>query len=238
MKKIFLVVFCLFTLFSFGQKINEYEFVIVPTRFQFQESENEYRLNTLVKFRLEQYGFKAFYSSDELKTNYDERCRYLNVDVVNVSGLFSTKLYIVFKDCKKAIIFQSAVGSSKVKEYKKAYTEALEEALQSVKALNYNFEGKKTEEVFSAVRQNVPVEVEKTEIVMENALFAQPISNGFQLVDTTPKVVLKMFRTSQTDYYTATSETKNGVVFKKNSEWFFEYYVNDQLISEKLTIKF
>ena len=238
MKNIFLLLFSLCTAVSFAQNINAYEFVIVPTRFEFQESENEYRLNTLVKFRLEQYGFKAFYTSDELKTNYDERCRYLNVDVVNVSGLFSTKLYVVFKDCKKAIIYQSAVGSSKVKDYKTAYTEALEEALQSVKVLNYKFEGKKMEEVGPALKQSVPVAVEKTEIVMENALFAQPIANGFQLIDTTPKVVLKIFRTSQADYYTATSETKNGVVFKKNGEWFFEYYVNDQLISEKLTIKF
>jgi hypothetical protein len=69
-------------------------------------------------------------------------------------------------------------------------------------------------------------------------LFAQPVANGYQLVDTTPKVVLKMYRTSQTDSYTAVSDTKNGVVFKKGEEWIFEYYQNDQLVSEKLNIKF
>lgn len=238
MKKIFLVVFCLFTLFSFGQKINEFEFVIVPTKFDFQRSENEYRLNTLLKYRLEEYGFQASYTSDQMNTNFSDRCRYLNANVVNESTMFLTKLYIVFKDCNNAIIYQSDLGTSKVKERKDAYKEALEDALQSVKAVNYKFTGTKAEQVVNNTNVEIQIPVERTEMVNENALFAQPIANGFQLIDTTPKVVLKIFRTSQTDYYTANSDTKSGMVFKKNNEWFFEYYENDKLISEKLSIKF
>ena len=240
MKKAFLVLFSLFSFLSFAQSVNDYEFVMVPIKFEFQRDENEYRLNTLLKYRLEEYGFQAFYTSDQLNTNYNDRCRYLNVNVVNESGLFTTKLYITFKDCNNAIVYQSVTGTSKTKDRKKAYTEALEEALTSVKTLKYKFTGKKTESIVEVSKPVLVTEtaVAKTELVNENSLFAQPITNGFQLVDTTPKVVLKMFRTSQPDYYTATSADKSGVVFKKNNEWFFEYYQNDQLISEKLNIKF
>jgi len=69
-------------------------------------------------------------------------------------------------------------------------------------------------------------------------LYAQPIENGYQLVDATPKLVLKIFKTSQPDYFTAVSESKNGVVFKKEGVWCFEYYENNVLKSEKMNIKF
>lgn len=238
MKKFLLITFCLFTIATFSQSINNYEFVIVPTKFDFQRDENEYRLNTLVKYRLEEFGFKAFYNSDKLSTNFNDRCLYLNTNVVDESSLFMTKLYIEFKDCNNTVIFKSAMGSSRTKERKIAYNEAMEKALLSVKNLNYKFEGKKTENSVKVTNTEASNSIEKTQVVNENSLFAQPITNGYQLVDTTPKVVLKMFKTSQPDYYTATSDSKNGVVFKKNNEWFFEYYVNEKLVSEKLSIKF
>ena len=238
MKKIFLIVFSLFTIASFSQSVNNYEFVMVPTKFDFQRDENQYRLSTLLKFRLEEYGFKAFYTSEKLSTNFNDRCLYLNTNVVDESSLFMTKLYIEFKDCNNTVIFKSAMGSSRTKERKIAYNEAMEKALLSVKNLNYKFEGKKIENSAEITNTQVSNSIEKTQVVNENSLFAQPITNGYQLVDTTPKVVLKMFKTSQPDYYTATSDSKNGIVFKKNNEWFFEYYVNEKLVSEKLSIKF
>ena len=238
MKKVFLIVFSLWSLFSFAQQINEYEFVMVPTKFDFQKSENEYRLNTLLKYRLEDYGFKAFYTSEQMNTNYTDRCLYLNSNVVNESSMFLTKLYVVFKNCDNAIVFQSDYGTSKIKERKDAYKEALEDALKSVKAVNYKFTGKAAAKVENNLQPATSNVANPTEVINENSLFAQPIANGYQLVDTTPKVILKMFRTSQADYFTANSDTKNGIVFKKNNEWIFEYYMNDQLISEKLNIKF
>lgn len=238
MKKTFLIFFSLFSLFSFAQKINDYEFIMVPTKFDFQSDENEYRLNTLLKFRLEEYGFKAFYTSDQLNTNYSDRCLYLNASVVNESSMFMTKFYVVFKDCNNNIVFQSEIGTSKVKARKDAYKDALEEALKSVKAINYKFNGKNTQQVALKTDALANVKVDSVEVISENSLFAQPIANGFQLVDATPKVVLKILKTSLTDYFMATSVAKNGIVFKKNNEWIFEYYLNEKLISEKLIIKF
>ncbi|MDD3003546.1 hypothetical protein [Flavobacterium sp.] len=231
MKKAFLLFFSLFSLMSFSQQINDYEFVMIPTQFDFQRSENEYRLNTLLKYRLEEYGFKTMYTTDQMNTNFNDRCKYLNVELVNESGVFLTKLHIVFKNCDNVVVYKSVTGSSKTKERKVAFKEALEEALKSVQALQYKYSGTSTN---SSLTQTI----NPTEITSQNALFAQPISNGFQLVDTTPKVILKMYKTSQTDIFIANREGVNGLVVKKNGNWFFEFYQKDQLVSEQLAIKF
>lgn len=237
------IVLLLFSCVAFAQKsVNDYQYVIVPTKFEFQKNENDYRLNTITKFNLEKFGFTALYSKENVSLNYNDRCNYLTVDVKDMGGFLITKLQITFTDCNDNIIFTSQEGKSKEKDRRTAYTQALTEAFESVKALNYKYNGNKQilpTVVKSTSVQDKVVEVVKQEVkVNPNQLFAQAISNGFQLVDTTPRVILKMFKTSQPDYYTAVSDAKNGVVFKKNDEWFFEYYENDKLISEKLDIKF
>jgi len=71
-------------------------------------------------------------------------------------------------------------------------------------------------------------------------LYAQPTPSGYQLVDTIPKKVLTLLKTSVQDCYLAESGAgaPNGIVFKKNGEWFFEYYKDGTLVSQKLEIKF
>jgi hypothetical protein len=69
-------------------------------------------------------------------------------------------------------------------------------------------------------------------------LYAQPTPNGYQLVDTTPKKILTLLKTSVQDYFIADAGGSNGIVFKRNGEWFFERYEDNKLVSQKLNIKF
>lgn len=69
-------------------------------------------------------------------------------------------------------------------------------------------------------------------------LYAQAIANGYQLIDTTPKIVLTLLKTSAENYFIASNATANGIVLKKNEDWVFEYYKDGKLISEKLLVKF
>ncbi len=69
-------------------------------------------------------------------------------------------------------------------------------------------------------------------------LYAQEIPNGFQLVDNTPKIRLRLFRTSMPDVYTVKHDKDNGVVYKKDGKWYMEYYFGDTLKTEELNIKF
>jgi hypothetical protein len=60
------------------------------------------------------------------------------------------------------------------------------------------------------------------------------------LIDTIPKKVLTLLKTSVQDCFLAETGGggPNGIVFKKNGEWFFEYYKEGTLVSQKLEIKF
>ena len=69
------------------------------------------------------------------------RCKALFANVKNNSGLFSTKLVVVLKDCKNNQVFISEEGTSREKDYKTAYQEALRNAFESISALNYKYEG-------------------------------------------------------------------------------------------------
>ncbi len=69
-------------------------------------------------------------------------------------------------------------------------------------------------------------------------LYAQEILNGYQLVDSTPAVRLKIFKTTLPDVYMASMGLVNGLVYKKNDQWLLEYYEGDKLHIEELDIKF
>ena len=92
----------------------------------------------------------------------------------------------------------------------------------------------------------VPVVTTKKEIseskISENKsadlLYAQPTSYGYQLIDSEPKVVMKVYKTSNSTSFMAIKGSVQGVLVSKDNQWFFEYYQNDQLISEKVEVKF
>ncbi len=168
MKKLFILVFSFFYFVSFSQSINNYEFVIVPTKFEFQRSENEYNLSTILKFRLEEYGFKAFYSNDQVNLNMKDKCLFLNANVVSETNMLFVKLYVEFKDCNNKIIYKTPIGTTKTKDRKTASKEALEKALLSVKYLNYKFDGKKTENFATISNDELLDGNPKTQIINES----------------------------------------------------------------------
>ncbi|MGB5369855.1 MAG: hypothetical protein WBN18_05450 [Flavobacteriaceae bacterium] len=69
-------------------------------------------------------------------------------------------------------------------------------------------------------------------------LYAQEIVNGYQLVDSTPAVRLKILKTTMPNVYLASMGQVNGLVYGKNDQWFLEYYEGDKLIIVELDIKF
>jgi hypothetical protein len=86
----------------------------------------------------------------------------------------------------------------------------------------------------------MPPSAQRAVADIPGTLYAQPIPNGYQLVDTIPKKVLTLLKTSVQDCFLAetSAAAPNGIVFKKNGEWFFEYYKDGALVSQKLEIKF
>ena len=251
MKKSVFIILFLSTFQLFAQNLNDYQYVVVPTKFAGFDIENQYRLNTITKFNLEKMGFVAFYENNIPSDLINQRCDVLTVDVVKDNKLFWVKLYLTFKDCYGKIIHQSEVGKTKEKEFKIAYPKALDEAFKSLFVLNYKYNGTKSsanETVLINTPQKAVVSSEKTKATLpalvsettdySKLLFAQPTSNGFQLVDSTPKVVYKLFKTDSPTMFLAQKGNQNGVVTLKDDSWFFEYQENEKVVSEKLEIKF
>ncbi len=165
------------------KKINDYKYVIVPASYGFLNKTDEYQLNSLSKFLFNKYGFKTFMRGEdfpeELKKN---GCLGLTANVKKNSGLFMTKLSITLKDCNGSILFSSSEGTSREKEYKRAYHEALRKAFKGVEKLNYRYNGSKDntsrEEVFVKQEDSKQeVSSEKSVVKPEGISLTNPPNN-------------------------------------------------------------
>lgn len=143
MQKSIIIVFILIlsSTFSFAQSnINNYKYIIVPKQYEFQKSEDSYRINSLTKFLFERAGFIVFFSTDtfpsDLATN---SCLALKAMINNNSGIFNTKLKIDLVDCYNKTVFSTHEAKSKVKDYEKAYQTVVREAFVDIEALNYSY---------------------------------------------------------------------------------------------------
>ncbi|MFG6685613.1 hypothetical protein ACGK9U_03460 [Mariniflexile sp. HNIBRBA6329] len=288
LKYIAILITCLLSTSIFSQaNLNNYKYVIVPTKYDFLKEADQYQLNSLTEFLFEKYGFEALMEGanypDDLVKN---RCLALKSNLVKDSGMFKTKLTVELKNCNDEVVYTSEMGESREKEFQRAYTEAARNAFKSIEALNYKYEPsanasvavsqevetksevskeietlrqeienlKKEKEVVvekvspkvEAVAQTPKLKVAAKEVIDTTALtakespsgilYAQAIENGFQLVDSTPKVVYRIKKTSIPDMYLV--EGKNATIYKKDSNWVLEYYDNDVLKQEVLNIKF
>lgn len=250
MKASAFLILILFTITTYSQNtINNYKYVLVPERFAFSKENNQYGLNFLAKALLEDKGFTSFMGDTDLPPQVvANKCNALIAEVVEKKGLFVTNLTLLLKDCQGNIIFKSKEGKSREKEYPTAYSAALRDAFLSLKEVPYQYDGTTfaqpqqtavTPAMPSAAPAPAPTASTSPAITeTTGTLYAQATSNGYQLIDTTPKKVLTLFKTSMPDYFIAEDGVLNGVVFKKNEEWFFEYYKDNKLVSQKLLIKF
>ncbi|MBC8985306.1 hypothetical protein H9X96_05920 [Pedobacter sp. N36a] len=247
MKRYLFILFLFFSFSGFAQQtLNNYKYVVVPEKFSFLKTNNLYGLNDLAKFLVEQKGFTAYYDNSELPSEIvNNKCQALNLDLVERKTMFTTNLTILLKDCQGNVLFKSKEGKSREKEYKTSYNFALRDAFASMDSLNYVTSSAPAVMPSAAVvpQQNRVVTTYAPAVAAEvvpaaGTLYAQPIANGFQLINTVPKVVLTLMITTIPDYFIANNATAQGIAYKRNGEWFFEYYQNNKLVTEKLLIKF
>lgn len=264
MKFKFLLAVILCSIVGFAQSINDYKAVIVPLKYDFIKTDNQYRLATLTKSNLLKAGFEAYYTNEQLPDELTDRCQVLYIDVKKDNAFLVTKLFVELKDCYGQVVYTSEVGKSREKEYEVAYRESLDSAFKSIYALQYKYSGKSvapsrtpiaqknTAETLAAasvapaaaaLRVAQPASVGTTtpapDLKDPNLLYAQPTESGYQLIDKTPKVVMKLFKTSQPNVYIASKDNVQGsLILKEDGQWYFESYQNDKLVSEKIIVKF
>ena len=249
-----IVILTLISSLSFSQaSLNDYEMALIPAKFEFQKSDNQYRINATIKAFLKQKGFEVYLSSDELPEGFiDYNCNKVNVNVIEENTMFSTKIKIEFKDCKNTVLFTTDLGESRAKDLPQAYNQALLLTLKSFDKAKYKFSGKTyyneeaQEKLKSREVENVSTEVtkvtksekgvsyekvEKIPKIETNETFVNVVNqaNNEELV---------LYKTTRNAIYLCNQNAKSGIVFAKNDVWFFEYLDNGKLVSEKLDIKF
>jgi len=166
MKFTFYFLITFFTTASvYSQQLGDYKYIIIPEQFEFLDEVNKYGLNIATKQQLNKYGFEAFIVTEALPFNVkDNICDILNLSVEDNSSFIRTKIKIILKDCEDKVVFESAEGDSKEKNYQKTYQEAFKEALLSFKGLV--IKKSRSEETIKEV-QTVSNEKQKTEEVIK-----------------------------------------------------------------------
>ena len=261
-KIVFTTLFVIMSYFGHAQKnLNDYKYIIIPQQFEFSKSDDQFQLNSLTKFLFNKYGYEAYFIDElpeDLKLN---RCLGLIAEASNDEGnLFKTKVEITLKDCYGAIISKSQIGESRVKDYNKAYNEAIREAFETYKNMDYKYDPKESAKSKSEEEQPLSTSVEvkekseiivtkakpveentETEILTDNETkpelyYAQAIINGFQLVNSEPKVVMILLNTQAEDVFIV--KDKNAIVFNKDGQWVYSRNEGTSLEVRILDIKF
>lgn len=140
------LIICALTFFvtqSYAQKnnLNTYKYIIVPVQYEFQKTEDAYQINSLTKFLFNRAGFNVFLSNEKFPEDAAKNaCTTLKAIVVNKSSLLSTKMQIKLVDCFNNDVYITEEATSRIKDYKRAYHEAIREAFVELEDLNYKFQ--------------------------------------------------------------------------------------------------
>ncbi len=253
------------------KSINDYKYIIVPIKYDFQKSDDIYQLNSLTKFLFNKAGFQAYLSNEEYPKDLRENgCLALTAKLNNNSSMMTTKMNFDLTDCSNKVVYSSIEAKSKKKEYKTAYYESIRGTFEDIEAQNYSYKQPidalatsiivvekvkdNTEDKVVANAAKIVIPVSATAIIVKNepenkskkdivekvdgknVLYAQPNENGFQLVDSTPKVIYILQKTNVKDVYLV--KDNSGIVYRVNGIWKLEYYDNGILVSKELNLKF
>jgi len=114
------------------ERLSAFDYVVVPDRFGFQYERDQYQINSLLKFLFNKHGFHAFFPSELPDVS---RCDGLYAEIEQVNGFVWTEVSIRLLDCDGILFYQTKSGRSKLKDFAKAYSEAVRMAFESIEIL-------------------------------------------------------------------------------------------------------
>ncbi|NKI33243.1 hypothetical protein [Croceivirga thetidis] len=298
MKKDLLLVFgAILIAFTTNAQFNEYKYVVVPIKFSAFKNQNQFKTSTIIKYELARKGLNVAYSDnlpEELKNN---RCLGLNLDLLDDSGMFATRVILAFTNCDGVEVYRSKEGKSKDKNFEVSYREAIQDASASMDPINYAYQEPATQSDQKAQKETVTIpigndikeikkdtitinmgndikqvdetplqtdvqeqqinvveKVEDSEVTKEEVsiqeekepmeetiqtLYAQSVGEGYQLVDTSPKVVYELTPTTLQDTFLVKGvDESSGILYKKDGKWILEYESKNGKVVRELNVKF
>lgn len=141
------------------ERLNDYKYVIIPMQFDFQSEENQYMVNSKLKYLLNQQGFDTYMDVEDGPMDLEmNSCLALRAELKSDAEGFlamQTKLRLVFRDCRNRVVYESEEGSSREKEFKKGYLEALDDIFAiSFTGFEYQYNGNVDEEEVAMADEN------------------------------------------------------------------------------------
>ncbi|WP_127846701.1 hypothetical protein [Psychroflexus aestuariivivens] len=141
MKKALSIFIILASMSIMAQEVNEYKYVIVPMKYDFQSEQNQFQLNVLTRVLLQDEGFEVFMDVEDKPLQLQRNpCQALTAEVNEMNSFLSKKVIVKLKDCFGKVVFETEEGVSRKKSFKEAYQEALKDAFNSFSKLNYKFD--------------------------------------------------------------------------------------------------
>ncbi len=246
-------------------QLDNYKYFVVPKRFDAFMDINQHQSSTLVKFLLTKYEFEPLYDDAIPEELFLNKCLGLTTQLEDNSTYLQTVVAIVFYDCRGQEVFRTQEGRSKNKVFKEAYSEAIQEAMQTMALISHNYRGSEqtVEEpvvaeapdpieatpetetevslaepaVIADVAEEAPEPLAKEESVPEITYWEETArSNGYILTNPDKEVTWVIMKTSSPEVFMAISTTTQGVAFKVENGWRLEYYLGDLLKVEEIKL--
>ncbi len=242
--------FLLLLLATFAAKaqnsINDYNIAVIPARMEFQKQPDQHKVNTHFRMFMEKFGFSAYLDTDIIPAEIAALpCNKVYGSVIDNSNLFMTKVRVVLSDCSNRVLFTSDEGTSREKDYERAYLQALRGAFASFER-TYKYSGKKLEAGTPSVPlasslktevANAPKVSSEPVIASERmAIVAKATASGYELTDAAGKHVMTLLRTSKPEMFIAQAGSIPGVFVKVGSEWRWEFYEKGNFMSVKMPV--
>jgi hypothetical protein len=196
---------------------------------------------TKLSVELKDCNDKIVYTSRVGESSEKEYNVAYNLALRDAFESFGTLNY-KYKPNEKTTSIQVASKTSEKKEV----VEEIKQLKKEIQELKKEKETAVVEVEKTAVEKPIikqPVAVKKVEKVEEhiiegvsNILYAQEIENGFQLVDSSPKVIYRIKNTNLKNVFLV--ENSRAIIYKNGENWVIEYYAGNTLKQDILNIKF
>lgn len=234
MKKITLIIVTACSTFAFGQKVSDYKYVSLPSKFETFKEDFGLVEGFTKTLRSKNYTVIPADKQQWPAEAKENPCSVVAADVINDSGFLRNKVLVQFKDCNDKVI-SSVKGASNIKEYKEGYQDALKQTYVSISPAN------------PVVQTQQQMRVQQTESIEQPAITnttsadngnnGVKFSNGkadYQKVQIDNSQFILVGTNSSSPFATFKATTKNDVfrVKMQNGDATLGYYENGNIVIE------
>jgi hypothetical protein len=234
MKKITLLIVTACSTIAFGQKVSDYKYVSLPSKFETFKEDFGLVEGFTKTLRSKNYTVIPADKQQWPAEAKENPCSVVAADVINDSGFLRNKVLVQFKDCNDKII-SSVKGASNIKEYKEGYQDALKQTYVSISPANPV--AQKQQQTLVQQTESIEQPAITNTTSADNGNNGVKFSNGkadYQKVQIDNSQFILVGTNSSSPFATFKATTKNDVfrVKMQNGDATLGYYDNGNIVIE------